>query len=595
MHNESCNAHIQSRVFPSRWHAALSDLPSAYESLHVIVSFCQEDLSWLACDWHPRMVIHLYHKCNSTHPGVNKVGFHDTLPKPWSPKPIPPLACAVHDYGHSAGWESTAYLAHVVHAYSSFEPAGLYVFLQGGRGDEVHGPMAKLTMRAAVQRVLQSNCSFSSLSFALARGAPASCKGILPLDALRRWRGQELGCERGYTRPLRGSFAVAGSRVLALQQEQWRSLLRIALDRFDADPSRHGDDFENAWSTLFGCMHDNRCPSKYPDYTWGKHTFSVASFDCFDEIRPAEAASAMPSSNSGAALSTRAELPTAKTDPMFDRVFLRSPNHAAGAARAPPESEGGLGLRWRGRCLSFAEASQCAIEYDEWMLVDALVRSDDVVLEFGARYGTTSCRLAVATNNSGLVVSVEPDHNVIPALLRNRETNRCNFAIAKGVVSKTPLRFYPSHIGYASKTRSWATGGKEVDRITEVGDIERSIGAAISVLLIDCEGCIASVFAGPNVQLLQRVRLILIEEDGPSPTATNFQGFKDNASTFYQPFFDMFVAAGFERRWHIADTPGFVMGHSAWLRRGAPPTISCEEYASTRPLVRGHPPRCLQA
>ena len=46
------------------------------------------------------------------------------------------------------------------------------------------------------------------------------------------------------------------------------------------------------------------------------------------------------------------------------------------------------------------------------MLIDALVPPDAVVLEVGARYGTTACMLALKTNNSGNVVSVDPDPHI---------------------------------------------------------------------------------------------------------------------------------------------------------------------------------------
>jgi hypothetical protein len=52
-------------------------------------------------------------------------------------------------------------------------------------------------------------------------------------------------------------------------------------------------------------------------------------------------------------------------------------------------------------CSTYDGASLCFIEHDEWMVVDAAVRPEHTVLEFGARYGTTSCRLARATNSSG--------------------------------------------------------------------------------------------------------------------------------------------------------------------------------------------------
>ena len=44
--------------------------------------------------------------------------------------------------------------------------------------------------------------------------------------------------------------------------------------------------------------------------------------------------------------------------------------------------------------------------------VRKLIQPTDSVLEVGSRYGTTTCEVAVRQNNSGKLISVEPDHRV---------------------------------------------------------------------------------------------------------------------------------------------------------------------------------------
>ena len=61
----------------------------------------------------------------------------------------------------------------------------------------------------------------------------------------------------------------------------------------------------------------------------------------------------------------------------------------------------------------------CFIEWNEWLMVSTLVTPAHTIMELGARYGTTSCMLAAATNNSGRVVSVDIDARIHPALLAN--------------------------------------------------------------------------------------------------------------------------------------------------------------------------------
>jgi len=78
-------------------------------------------------------------------------------------------------------------------------------------------------------------------------------------------------------------------------------------------------------------------------------------------------------------------------------------------------------------------------EFDEWMLVHAFVQEGDVVIEFGARFGTTSCILSRNVGNAGHVISVEPDIAVHGYLLRNQHRHRCNFHSVLGTVSKKPL------------------------------------------------------------------------------------------------------------------------------------------------------------
>ena len=90
----------------------------------------------------------------------------------------------------------------------------------------------------------------------------------------------------------------------------------------------------------------------------------------------------------------------------------------------------------------------CGIEVDEWVAVEALVTPNQTVLELGARYGTTSCWLSHATNNSGRVVSVEPDVRAHGLLQHNRRQHRCNFGIVRGTIAmEKPLALHHSPYG----------------------------------------------------------------------------------------------------------------------------------------------------
>ena len=90
-----------------------------------------------------------------------------------------------------------------------------------------------------------------------------------------------------------------------------------------------------------------------------------------------------------------------------------------GPISTPPDCE--KGFRIKRACRTFDGAFFCGMEWDEWNLVRALVKPHNVVLELGARFGTTSCVLAERTGNAGNVVAVEPDPKAHKQLLRNRE------------------------------------------------------------------------------------------------------------------------------------------------------------------------------
>ena len=54
----------------------------------------------------------------------------------------------------------------------------------------------------------------------------------------------------------------------------------------------------------------------------------------------------------------------------------------------------------------------CGVETETHMAVRKLITPSDQVMEVGSRYGSTSCEVAVRQNNSGKLVTVEPDHRV---------------------------------------------------------------------------------------------------------------------------------------------------------------------------------------
>jgi FkbM family methyltransferase len=264
---------------------------------------------------------------------------------------------------------------------------------------------------------------------------------------------------------------------------------------------------------------------------------------------------------------------------LWSHQFLASPPYPPGAARAPPESEYGRYSPGH-RCATFTHAKLCGLEWDEWVLVDALVRPDDAVLELGARWGTTSCWLAKATNNSGRVLSVEPQWYAVYHASRNRAVHRCAFHLLHGTVGARPQRMVGSSTAgddYGTRTVAAVDEPRASSSHSRsaalphfsVAEAERRMGLAFSVALVDCEGCIDDLFSGEGVaRLLQTLRLVIIEQDASDIVD-------------YTAWGERLRAHGFERVWLLADSfPVKRMRHSAWQRGGLLGRLSCHQYAA---------------
>lgn len=262
-----------------------------------------------------------------------------------------------------------------------------------------------------------------------------------------------------------------------------------------------------------------------------------------------------------------------------ESIFSPAPQFS-GPAMTPMEME--ANLRIKRPCSTFAGAFFCGMEWDEWQLVKAFVRPENMVLELGARLGTTSCVLAQQTGNIGRVVSVEPDTKAHRPLLRNRARHNCSFHVVRGAVGDTPLAMSSRFSHYATQTQLAAAGEPAIPSI-DLTWLERRVGGKFDTLLIDCEGCIEGFFRGGNHRLLSQLSTIIIEEDAP-------------AQVEYRKWHAKLRRHGLERVWKVRDTfdPGAPwsrnISHSVWRRGGGPWALgdrpSCPQYAESAKLSR---------
>lgn len=153
-------------------------------------------------------------------------------------------------------------------------------------------------------------------------------------------------------------------------------------------------------------------------------------------------------------------------------------------------------------------AADCLVERTTHENVRRNVLPTATVLELGARYGTTSCAVALVQNNSGKLLSVEPDGRVWGVLTQNLDRHKCNVTVIHGFVGQHAYamsrdkRYSTTFSGVATNTTpSWT-----------LHELEEARGLHVDTLLIDCEGCVDKFLDG-TPDILRRVHTILIEAD----------------------------------------------------------------------------------
>lgn len=157
----------------------------------------------------------------------------------------------------------------------------------------------------------------------------------------------------------------------------------------------------------------------------------------------------------------------------------------------------------------------CSKENPEHILVRKWIPHDAIVMEFGARFGTTSCEIAKQLRNSGQLISVEPDDRVWPALVRNLEKNNCRTHLLKGAVSTKPVSL-SNFSRYSTRTSpAKSSGGREVQHFS-LDAIESRVNKRIDTLLIDCEGCADSMLDQFEPKMSSQINLVILERDGSS-------------------------------------------------------------------------------
>lgn len=166
-------------------------------------------------------------------------------------------------------------------------------------------------------------------------------------------------------------------------------------------------------------------------------------------------------------------------------------------------------------------------EVDEQKCCRENIKPDDCVLELGGRYGVVSYTIQQILSDKKKHVVVEPDTFVHPYLERNRDDNKCEYHILKGIVSADDAYCFGFGAGKF-------TLGPDVLKINNehmfrqrIGDfsvvkgftwdnIEESFGMKFNVIIADMEGSFPG-FIKDNVDKLEQINTIIYEQDGIPP------------------------------------------------------------------------------
>lgn len=146
-------------------------------------------------------------------------------------------------------------------------------------------------------------------------------------------------------------------------------------------------------------------------------------------------------------------------------------------------------------------------EKEEQEQAEEYIMENDCVLELGARYGTVSVIINKKLSNPSDHVVVEPDSDVWAALEKNKKKSDSHFYILKGIISETKFSLQKSGYGTTQVEDKSSTLPH-----FSFEQVKGMVNKPFTVLVADCEGCIEQ-FLNENTEILQTLRLILLEED----------------------------------------------------------------------------------
>ena len=156
--------------------------------------------------------------------------------------------------------------------------------------------------------------------------------------------------------------------------------------------------------------------------------------------------------------------------------------------------------------------ADCSVSKEIQVLAVELLQPFDVVLEIGARYGSVSCAVSIAQNNSGRLITVEADPDVWAIHQYNKLENRCAGFSVFGVLGSQDQTVLSNTSSYGKATTLEKNArGVKVSHFTW-DEIEKATGLKINTIIFDCEGCIFPIMTLYKHKFSQ-IEKVIIEND----------------------------------------------------------------------------------
>ena len=157
-------------------------------------------------------------------------------------------------------------------------------------------------------------------------------------------------------------------------------------------------------------------------------------------------------------------------------------------------------------------------EIFEQYFMNKWLKSDDIVLELGGRYGIVSCTINSILKNKKNQVVVEPDKTVLNALKKNKKTFGAKFSICDKALSDKPLKMTTKGLSSFTEESKTEINNKNLVNKNLVNikfkDFMEKYNLKFNVLVADCEGCLYSFLNDAPLALLKNIEMIIFEKDG---------------------------------------------------------------------------------